>query len=158
MHWKMIEKCGRSTKKDSLPEPLELAVLAFLFITPWGMTVGIALISPMLSLTSCGLRMQDPILKQKKNINAKSCQKNQINQDNQDNQVTHAKRSKQSRQPRQSSHPCTKDQKQQHQYVHNTKSIRTQTTQQQATSTKRYQYTTTTTTITTIVPGQTHSS
>jgi hypothetical protein len=67
-------------------------VLAFLFITPWGMTVGIALISPMLSLTSCGLRMQDPILKQKKNINAKSCQKNQINQDNQDNQVTHAKK------------------------------------------------------------------
>ena len=90
----MIEKCGKSTKKDSLPEPLELAVLAFLFITPWGMTVGIALISPMLSLTSCGLRMQDPILKQKKNINAKSCQKNQINQDNQDNQVTHTKRSK----------------------------------------------------------------
>ena len=90
----MIEKCERSTKKNSLPEPLELAVLAFLFITPWGMTVGIALISPMLSLTSCGLRMQDPILKQKKNINAKSCQKNQINQDNQDNQVTHAKRSK----------------------------------------------------------------
>ena len=56
-------------EKDSLPDPLELAVLAFLFITAWGMTVGIALTSPMLSLTSWGLRMQEPILQQVKGTN-----------------------------------------------------------------------------------------
>jgi hypothetical protein len=124
----MNKKCERSTKKNSLPEPLELAVLAFLFITPWGMTVGIALISPMLSLTSCGLRMQDPILKQKKNINA-----------------IVSEESNQSRQPRQSSHPCKK--------IKNN-NINTCTTQNRF----EHKQPTKTTTTTTIVPGQTHSS